>query len=257
MPRPETLLTQNGELRKAGVWNWTLPAFVVTLSSGERFNACPNAGPCARVCYARFGTYRFSNVQTRHLQNLEYVLEEPNRWATQMTVELGHRRFRKTRDRSDLPYDPNDLWLASWIRRGGSAIRIHDAGDFFADWYLDLWLTIARDHPSILFYAYTKEVQMFLDYEDRIPENLRVIYSYGGLQDGLIEPDRHRHADVFPNLETLESQGYLDQSSSDLIAVCAPTTRIGIPANNLAVPNRRFAGRSMSDLHPNREETSV
>lgn len=223
------------------------------LSNGQRFNACPNAGPCARVCYARFGTYQFSNVKARHLANLEYVLEEPRAWQTQMTTELRHPRFRRKRDRSGLDHDPEDLWLTNWVQRGGAAIRIHDAGDFFADWYLDLWLTIARDHPSILFYAYTKEVSMFLNYHDRLPENFRVIFSYGGLQDNLINPAQHRHADVFPDLSTLEQAQYLDQSESDLIAICAPTTRIGIPANNLAVPNRRFAGRAMSELHPNKE----
>lgn len=256
MARPETLLTQNSELRNIGVWNWTLPAWVVTLSNGERFNACPNAGPCARVCYARFGTYQFSNVRTRHLANLEYVLEDPRGWQTQMTLELRHARFRRPRDRSTLDHDRDDPWMASWIRRGGAAVRVHDAGDFFADWYLDLWLTIARDHPSILFYAYTKEIEMFLAYEDRLPPNLRTIYSYGGLQDHLIDPERHRHADVFPDVETLDAQDYTDQTASDLIAICAPTTRIGIPANNLPVPNRRFAGRTMSQLHPNRTEIS-
>lgn len=255
MTRPATLLTQNSELRKIGVWNWTLPAFLVTLSNGEHLNVCPNAGPCARVCYARFGTYQFSNVRTRHLANLEYVLDDPRGWQTHMTTELRHSRFRKPRDRSGLVYDPDDRWLASWIERGGAAVRIHDAGDFFADWYLDLWITIARDHPSILFYAYTKEIRMLLDYEDRLPENLRTIFSYGGLQDHLIDRDRHRHADVFPDSETLEANDYLDQTASDLIAICAPTTRIGIPANNLAVPNRRFAGRAMSELAPNRKET--
>ena len=43
------LLTQNSELRRVGVWNWTLPAHVVKLSNGERFNVCPNAGACGRV----------------------------------------------------------------------------------------------------------------------------------------------------------------------------------------------------------------
>jgi hypothetical protein len=42
--RPKTLLIQNSELRKAGVYNWTLPAYFITLPSGERFNCCPNAG---------------------------------------------------------------------------------------------------------------------------------------------------------------------------------------------------------------------
>ena len=255
MSRPETLLTQNSDLSRAGVWNWTLPAFVVTLSSGERFNACPSAGPCARVCYARFGFYQFGNVKARHLANLEYVLEEPARWETQMNLELRHRKFRPSGQPHDLEHDPSDEWMSRWISRGGSAIRIHDSGDFFAPWYLDRWLRIARDHPSMLFYAYTKEIEMLIEREASLPQNFRVIYSYGGLQDHLIDPERHRHADVFSQHSDLAEQGYTDQSDSDLIAACAPSLRIGIPSNNIPAANKRFAGRPMSALHPNRKES--
>jgi hypothetical protein len=241
-------LTQNSELRRIGVWNWTLPAFVVTLSNGRRFNACPNAGPCARVCYARFGTYQFGNVRARHLANLERVLDDPTGWHDEVIAELDRPAFRKPRDRSTLDHDRSDEWLTQWVGRGGAAVRVHDAGDFFAQWYLDLWLSIASSHPSVLFYAYTKEVQMILENENRLPPNFRVIFSYGGLQDHLIDPDRHRHAEVFPDVAQLSASGYTDQSESDLIAICAPATRIGITANNLSVPKRRFAGRTMSAL---------
>jgi hypothetical protein len=250
------LLTQNSELRRIGVWNWTLPAFVVTLSNGLRFNACPNAGPCARVCYARFGTYQFPNVRARHLANLERVLDDPLNWRDEIIAELDRPAFRKPRDRSSLDIDPHDGWLSAWADRGGAAIRIHDSGDFFARWYLDLWLTIAEAHPSVLFYAYTKEVQMLLDCQDQLPQNVRAIFSYGGLQDHLIDRERHRHADVFPDSEQLATAGYVDQAKSDLIAACAPTTRIGITANNLAVPRRRFAGRAMSQLTEERSNNS-
>lgn len=241
-------LTQNSELRRIGVWNWTLPAFVVTLTNGRRFNACPNAGPCARVCYARFGTYQFGNVRARHLANLERVLDDPTGWRDEVIAELDLPAFRKPRDRSTLDHDPSDAWLHDWVGRGGAAVRVHDAGDFFAEWYLELWLEIAASHPSVLFYAYTKEVQMMLDNQARLPENFRVVFSYGGLQDHLIDRTQHRHADVFPDVSQLSASDYTDQSKSDLIAVCAPTTRIGITANNLAVAKRRFAGRAMSAL---------
>jgi hypothetical protein len=105
----------------------------------------------------------------------------------------------------------------------------------------------------VLFYAYTKEIEMLIEVADRIPENLRVIFSYGGRQDHLIDRDRHRHADVFPTLERLVEAGYWDQSDNDLIAITAPTTRIGIVANNLPVARRRFDGRTMSDLSPTRQ----
>ena len=243
---PEKLLTQNSELRKVGVWNWTIPAHVVKLTDGSRFNCCPNAGSCGTVCYAKFGTYNFSNVARRHLLNLEYVLQEPSRWEAQMSSEIAGRRFHPTNTPHSLPCYPDDRWLATWISIGGKAIRIHDAGDFFSLAYLQAWIRLATQHQHVLFYAYTKEVAMLETVT--LPINFRVVYSYGGRQDNLIDRDAHRHADVFPNLQALQDAGYWDQEDNDLLAVTAPTTKIGIVANNLPVAIKRFNGRSMSML---------
>ena len=51
------LLTQNSDLKRTGIYGWTLPAHVVKLSDGSTFNVCPNAGICAKFCYAKTGTY--------------------------------------------------------------------------------------------------------------------------------------------------------------------------------------------------------
>jgi uncharacterized protein YqcC (DUF446 family) len=244
--KPDRLLTQNSELRKVGVWNWTLPAHTLKLTDGSWFNTCPNAGACGRVCYAKMGTYLFSNVRRRHLQNLEYVLYNEN-WWQEMAIELDHKRFLPTNKPHDLPHDENDQWLHQWVLSGGRAVRIHDAGDFFSAEYLFDWIDIAYEHDHILFYAYTKEVEM-LKKSSYIPKNLRVVFSYGGKQDHMIDRERDRHADVFPTKEALEAAGYFDQSDNDLLAVVAPTNKIGIVANNLPVANKRFAGRTMSEL---------
>ena len=244
----KTLLSQNSELRKAGVYNWTIPAHAVRLSNGELFNACPNAGTCARVCYAKFGTYRFSNVAGRHLANLEYVLYERHAWKTQMLDEVGGKRFMPTGQPHVLDHDPNDAYLADWIRRGGKAVRIHDAGDFFDSGYLTDWLDIAEHRTHVLFYAYTKEVTMLLN-AGALPANFRVVFSYGGLQDGLIDRDAHRHADVFPTAQALTDAGYYNQEDNDLLAITAPSNRIGIVANNLPVAIRRFNGKAMSAMN--------
>lgn len=241
------LLTQNSELRKAGVYNWTIPAHVVRLRNGKVFNACPNAGVCARVCYAKFGTYQFPQVKRAHLANLEYVLYRHAEWKTQMLNELGHSRFNPTGYNHRLDHDPNDVWLAAWISSGGKAVRIHDAGDFFADWYLADWTQMAEHRPHILFYAYTKELSLVKAHGE-LPENFRIIYSFGGQEDHLIDRNTDRHADVFPNLEALTAAGYYDQEQNDLLAVTAPTNRIGIVQNNLPVARKRFDGRTMSEL---------
>jgi len=246
--RPERLLTQNSELRKVGVWNWTIPAHTLKLTDGSWFNACPNAGSCGRVCYAKMGTYLFSNVRRRHLQNLEYVLYDGDTWEAQMIAELAHKRMRSKGVPLNLDHDPTDEVLSDWILRGGKAVRIHDAGDFFSADYLDRWFRIASSTPDVLFYAYTKEVEMLKEKKSKTPPNLRVVYSFGGKQDHMINRETDRHADVFPTATALAEAGYYDQEDNDLLAVTAPTMKIGIVANNLPVANKRFAGRTMSEL---------
>ncbi|MBS2548370.1 hypothetical protein KGQ19_16005 [Catenulispora sp. NL8] len=38
------LLTQNRELKKIGVWNFTLPAWAGRLPDSRTYNTCPSAG---------------------------------------------------------------------------------------------------------------------------------------------------------------------------------------------------------------------
>src|SRR2546428_13593397 len=89
----ERLLTQNRELRRINVWNWTLPALAARMEDGKTIKTCPAAGVCASFCYARHGTYRFSNVRAKHTRNLARTLDLP-RWESDMIEELGARRFR-------------------------------------------------------------------------------------------------------------------------------------------------------------------
>lgn len=245
--RPKQLLTQNSELRKAGVYNWTLPAFVVRLPNGRLFNVCPNAGSCARVCYARFGTYRFSNVKARHISNLLYVLEDLAGWEAQMTAELAASKFRPSHKPHHLDHDPRDHWLSTWLRLGGKAVRIHDAGDFFSREYLDAWARIAEQHRHVLFYAYTKEVSLVRN-ASFLPRDLRFVFSFGGREDHLLDDSVDRCCDVFPDKASLEAAGYYDQEDNDLLAVTAPTTKIGIVANRIPTANKRFNGRTMRHM---------
>ena len=48
-----TLLRQNRELKRLGIWNWSLAAFAGKLPDGRNYNACPSAGVRAQACYAR------------------------------------------------------------------------------------------------------------------------------------------------------------------------------------------------------------
>jgi hypothetical protein len=219
------LLTQNSELKPDGIFNWTLPAFAIQLTTGKNFNVCPQAGACSSFCYARNGTYLFKNVRSRHIANLEYVLNQPNLWLQQMLEEVQKPKMK------------------------GKHVRIHDAGDFFSEEYLNLWLRIARETPDVTFYCYTKEVKMFKEIvEPDCPANFRYLYSLGGKQDHLINKETDRHAEVFPDDAAILDAGYLSQDASDLLAINLPTTKIGIPANNIRHFNKKLAGRTFGDV---------
>lgn len=217
------LLTQNSELKEIGVYNWTLPALGVKLDDGRVVRTCPQAGACARFCYARNGTYNFPTAKAAHARNLKMVLDDLAGWKGAMLEELSKKKYR-----------------------GGKHVRIHDSGDFFSDEYTEAWLDIARQIPDVTFYAYTKEVSRFRRIVERTyysvtgggdfpikPKNFLYLYSMGGLEDHLVDKDKDRHAEVFPTAEALEAAGYFNQEESDLLAIYAPTTRIGIVANNI------------------------
>lgn len=226
--RPKKLLTQNSELKPDGIFNWTLPAFGVTLTDGTNMNVCPQAGACASFCYARSGTYNFSNVKRRHIQNLEYILEDPDGWFNQMLEEVQKPKMV------------------------GKHIRIHDAGDFFSEDYLHLWIKIAELTPEVTFYCYTKEVTLFKKQE--FPSNFKYLFSMGGKEDHLIDLENDRHAEVFKDDAAILDAGYGNQDASDLLAITLPTNKIGIPANNIKHFNKKMAGRTFGELQRERDE---
>jgi len=244
-----SLLTQNSELKPHRIFNFAIPAWFVRLD-GKVFKTCPNAGACAQVCYARNGTYLFSNVLTAHTKNLRLTLDEPVLFRELINKELSHKRFKPTNQPRVMPEGTkltDDQWLQAWIHNGGAAVRIHDSGDFYSEAYLYLWFAIAADNPEVLFYAYTKEVAMLKEHGAKAPTNFRWLYSTGGLQDNLIT-DNDRRADVFPDEQAIANAGYTSQDASDLLAILLDTKLVGIPANNIKHFNKKMAGRRFSEL---------
>jgi hypothetical protein len=138
------LLTQNSELKPHRIHNFAIPAWFIKLD-GKVFKTCPNAGACAKVCYARNGTYLFSNVLAAHTKNLRLTLEQPELFREMINKELKHKRFNPTGEPRIMPEGVelvDNAWLQTWVRNGGAAVRIHDSGDFYSETYLDLWFTI-------------------------------------------------------------------------------------------------------------------
>jgi len=98
-------------------------------------------------------------------------------------------------------------------------IRIHDSGDFYSIKYLRKWLLIAQYNKEVIFYAYTKSIKFFKDYNINLPDNFKVIFSEGSKTDNLINTLKDRHARIFKDVTTLLSAGYIDASNNDLKAI--------------------------------------
>lgn len=181
------LLTQNSKIKKSKkrTFNFGIPAYQSTMG----LKTCPNAGACAKGCYALAGAYRFSNVARTFEARL--ALTQSNAFIDAMLKEIDNKRAER--------------------------IRIHDSGDFYSEEYLHRWLKIIKARPNVEFYAYTKMVSM-LKFHD-LPKNFTVIFSFGGTQDKLIDVTKDRHSLVFESLEDLIRAGYSDASNQDDVAL--------------------------------------
>lgn len=218
------IFTQNSYLRKAGIYAWNIPAHFVTLSDGEKFYTCPNAGVCGAFCYAKFGAYQFSNVKSAHIRKLEWILQDPDGWELSVDEELQKKKYR------------------------GKFIRIHDAGDFFSEDYALRWFRIAENNPQCTFYAYTKEVDLFKNKISHLrPDNFTVIFSFGGKQDHMIDKESDRHSDVFGSLEELESSGYVSVQHDDKLSAIHPNHKIGLYRNNIKPVIKKMGTKKFSD----------
>lgn len=236
-PRRRQLLTQNSNLRKQGIYNWSIPAFAGVLPDGRRYNTCPSAGVCAPLCYARQGRYRIPSVRARHEANLMMLLDDLPGWESAMTAELQHKRYQ-------------DRW-----------VRCHDAGDFFAITpekpleYTKAWMRIMRAAPGVRFYAYTKSISLFREaVEPDPPPNFRWVYSLGGREDHLVDATTERHVDVFPDEESLAEAGYTSRAKEGcLVSVLGPQ-KIGIAANRIEYLRRRQGDKRFSELQAAQDE---
>jgi hypothetical protein len=64
-------------------------------------------------------------------------------------------------------------------------VRIHESGDFFNAAYLQAWIMVAQVNPDLKFYAYSKNLPLFVGLE--LPSNFYLTASYGGKFDYLID----------------------------------------------------------------------
>lgn len=191
----------NAKLLKSGLDH----RLVIGWGIGASDYTCPCKGECAKICYAEQGTYRFRNVREKNAARL--ALAESDQFVPVIDAEIKDVAAKNP---------DKDLF-----------VRIHDSGDFYSMEYTKKWFTIMRSNPDVKFYAYTKMVKMFqnLAANGGIPENFKLIMSYGGTQDNLIR-DTDTHAKVFENVDELVAAGYVDCSNDDLLVFT--TDKVGL-----------------------------
>ena len=185
------LLTQNSKIKETSekvglnIFNFSIPAY--KSASGKL--TCPFADSCVKYCYAQKGNYkRFPKIG--ELMEQRYLLSKQSIFVASMNIEIKKKK--------------------------ADAIRIHDSGDFYSKEYLEKWVTIAKDNPTVKFYAYTKSIPLFIGKE--LPTNMDIIFSTGSKKDELINFETQRHAKIFNSEKELQEAGYINASKIDFYA---------------------------------------
>lgn len=178
---PQIQVIGNKKLMKDSIASFSIPAGI----------SCPDAGTCnGGFCYAQTGRFSMNNTIRSHVKN--YLASQKNYFVDVMIDRI----FRLKRV---------------------ELIRIHVAGDFYSQAYVNKWTQIISNCPEMKFYAYTKSF-VSLDLEALWNlENIHIIQSTGSRDDSKINYLKP-HARIFKNEIELVEAGYIDCSNSDLIA---------------------------------------
>lgn len=163
------ILGKNQKMSRSGegdeiFFDITLPALkgiVMDEETGDfvEISTCPSAGECQLYCYARKGGYvMFPMASMSAARLLNFLVNDPEGFEQMVNTEI----------------DKNSQ---SANKKGNTLIvRWHDAGDFFSKEYAEIAFDIARAHPDIMFYAYTKSSDIALS--DK-PDNFITRFSTG------------------------------------------------------------------------------
>jgi hypothetical protein len=188
---PENLLKQNEKMKKSRgsgveIYNFSLPAYqglFFNENSGtfQVVKTCPNASECVAFCYATKGGY----IQ----------------WEGSALFSAKVMTFLMNNFKGFFQLLKNNLAKALKIsKKNGDQlfIRIHDAGDFYGESYINAWLEVMNSFPEINFYAYTKQFQLFNKVAPNLPNNFTLNKSFGGKDDKLIDVALDKHSRVIP-----------------------------------------------------------
>lgn len=97
--------------------------------------------------------------------------------------------------------------ISDSLPKGASVVRVHVGGDFFNESYFKAWMNVASSNPNILFYAYTKMINFWVQNILDIPKNFVLTASRGGKYDHLIVLYVLKNAEVVYSFEEAKRKG--------------------------------------------------
>lgn len=188
--RPKAILKQNEKMQHSDgtssiFYNVGLPALkglAVDEDTGEFIiiDTCPGAGACKTYCYAMKGGYvQWKASSLSQTKMLNFLYNDPEGFMSQLSSEI-------------------DAIEKKYSKKGTKAIiRWHDAGDFFSPQYLEMAYDVARKHPNVDFYAYTKMADVA---QSEKPKNFTINFSMGAQsrEEKKIDFVKTKHSKVVP-----------------------------------------------------------
>lgn len=103
-------------------------------------DSCLNCKDCMTTCYARQAQTQYPTARHFRNENLHLAKHTPD-----VLLELLSDQIEKENIK---------------------VVRIHESGDFFSYDYVLLWFKVARRHPQVSFYGYTKMFNAHVKYAD-------------------------------------------------------------------------------------------
>lgn len=118
--------------------------------------SCRKDAPCAKLCYAKKGTFLYSNVKASHAGNYNLYISDSNAYFNEIIAYLK---------RPLLTY---------------KYFRWHVAGDIVDENYFLGMIKTAKNCKDTKFLCFTKKFNIINDYINnggKIPSNLKVVFS--------------------------------------------------------------------------------
>lgn len=102
-------------------------------------------------------------------------------------------------------------------------VRVHGSGDFFNEKYFLNWMETARQHPDVLFWAFTKSFPYWVKHIDAVPENFSLTASVGSKHDELIGEYDLKTATVFYDINDVPEDMAIDYDDREAQDAKAPS----------------------------------